>query len=191
MSMIYLYLNIVANENWLNINKYICIYWLKHPKSVPQKTNFGPKYKWFKISNLYFFFWKYFFGLTLFYNRLHMPVDIIRVFFNSRFCSRKYQSQQKLTKKITHFTIQFLSKNLTHFTNLNSLDTENNMHPKCSQKPSAFYKCFSKHVSVWCQKNYLYCTISWRPRTAFLKHFKSKCLYISVYLLKKIFVPKR
>ena len=42
--------------------------------------------------------------------------------FNFRFSSRKSQSQQKLTKKITHFTIQFHSKHLTHFTNLNSLN---------------------------------------------------------------------
>ena len=44
-------------------------------------------------------------------------------FFNFRFSSRKSKSQQKLAKKIIHFTIQFLSKNLTHFMKLNSLDT--------------------------------------------------------------------
>ena len=32
--------------------------------------------------------------------------------------------------------------------------------------------------------------ISWRPRTTFLKHFESKRLYISIYLLKNIFVPE-
>ena len=37
-------------------------------------------------------------------------------------------------EKITHFTIQFRSKNLTHFTNLGSLDIENNMLPQHSQK---------------------------------------------------------
>ena len=44
-------------------------------------------------------------------------------FFSFRFSTRKSESQQKLAKKITHFTLQFCSKNLTHFTNLNSLDT--------------------------------------------------------------------
>ena len=29
---------------------------------------------------------------------------------------------------------------------------------------------------------------SWRPRTTFLKHFETKCLYTSVYLRKKTFV---
>ena len=41
-----------------------------------------------------------------------------RVFFDFRFSSRKSQSQQKLAKKSTYFTIQFHSNNLTHFTNL-------------------------------------------------------------------------
>ena len=33
----------------------------------------------------------------------------------------------KTSEKITHFTIQFRSKNLTNFTNLDSLDIESNM----------------------------------------------------------------
>ena len=55
--------------------------------------------------------------------------------FYFKFSSRKSQNQQKLAKKITHFTIKFRSKNLTHFRNLNSFDIENNMLPKHSQKP--------------------------------------------------------
>ena len=51
---------------------------------------------------------------------------MIRGFFNFRFSNRKSQSQRKLATTITHFTIQFRSKNLTYFTNLNSLDIENN-----------------------------------------------------------------
>ena len=56
-------------------------------------------------------------------------------FFNFRFSSRKSQSQQKLAKKITHFTIKFCSKNFTHFANLNSFDIENDMLPQNSEKP--------------------------------------------------------
>ena len=87
-------------------------------------------------------------GVKSFYICREVPVDIIIVciFFNFRLPSRKSQSQQTLAKKITHFTTQFYSKNLTHFTNLNSLDIENNMLPQHGQKP--FW-----HVSVWCQKN--------------------------------------
>ena len=73
-------------------------------------------------------------------------------------------------------------KNFTHFTNLNSFEIENNMLRNHSQKAFSVYKIFSKHVSVWCQEKHLHCTISWRPRTTLLNHFKSKCLYISVYL---------
>ena len=75
--------------------------------------------------------------------------------------------------------------------NVSLLDMENNMLPQYSQNPFWLYKFSSKHVSVWCQKKYLHSTISWRPRTAFLKHFESKFLYICLYLLKKMFVPER
>ena len=111
-------------------------------------------------------------------------------FFNLRASNRKSQSQQKLTKNITHFTIYFRSKNLSHFMNLNLLDVENNMPPQCIQKPFWLYKFSSKKVSVRFQKKYLHCIISWRPRTAFLKHLESKRLYISIYLLKKFFVSE-
>ena len=54
------------------------------------------------------------------------------------------------------------------------------------KQPKTFLTKFSsKYVSVRCQKKYLHYTISWRPRTAFLKHFESKCLYVSIYHLKK------
>ena len=112
-------------------------------------------------------------------------------FSNFRFYTRKSESERKLAKKITHFIIQFCSKNLIHFTNLNSLDIKNNMLPQYSQKRFWLYIFSSKPVSVWYQKKNLQWVISWRPRTAFLKHFESKCLYISVYLCKKIFVPEK
>ena len=38
------------------------------------------------------------------------------------------------------------------------------------------------------RKKHLHCIIFRRPRTAFSKHFQSKCLYIPVCLRKKIFV---
>ena len=91
-------------------------------------------------------------GVKCFYICPEVPVDIIRVcFLNFRFSSTKSQSQQKLAKKITHFTIQFCSKNLTHFTNLNSLDIENNMLPQRGQKIFWLYK-FSANMflfGVW------------------------------------------
>ena len=75
-----------------------------------------------------------------------------KFFFDFRFSRRKSQSQQKLLIKITYFAIQVRSKNLTHFTNFNSLDIENNKPPKHCQKSFSLYKFFRKHVSVWCLK---------------------------------------
>ena len=69
-----------------------------------------------------------------------------------RFSSRKSQSQEKLAKKITHFSKRFNSNYLTCFINLNSLDIGNNILPKHNKKRSSLYKFSSKHVSVWCQK---------------------------------------
>ena len=81
-----------------------------------------------------------------------------RCFLVFRFSSRKSQSQRKLAKKITNFTIQFCSKNLTHFTNLNSLDNENNMLAQHSQKPLSLYKNSSKMFLFGARKNI--CTVS-------------------------------
>ena len=92
--------------------------------------------------------------------------------FNFRFSSRKSQSQLKLAKKITHFTIQFRLKNLTHFTNLNSLDIENNMLSQHSQKPFWLYKFSTMHVSVRSQK-----------KTFALRHFLTpkNCIFEALW----------
>ena len=139
--------------------------------------------------------WNYFIeniisGIQLLYINPHVPTNIIKVFFDFRFSRRKSQSQQKLLIKITYFAMQVCSKHLTHFMNLNTLGIENNMLPKDCQKFFLLYKFFRKLFSVWCQKKHLHCAISWQRRTAFLKYFESNFLYISVYLIKKIFVPK-
>ena len=118
----------------------------------------------------FFFFWKYFyFCYTTFLYLSTRSSGHHQNFCYSRFFSRKSQSQQRLVKKIIHFTIQFRSKNLTYFTNLNSLHIENNMLPRYYQKSFSFYKFSSKHISVWCHKKHLHCTISWRSRTASLE----------------------
>ena len=84
----------------------------------------------------------------------------------------RFHSKQNLAKKITHFTIQSRSKILTHFTNLNSLDIENNMLPQ----------------HMFFQKKYLHCTISWRPRTAFLKTLKANvCIFLYISSRKFLF----
>ena len=88
-----------------------------------------------------------------------------------------------LAKKITHFTIQFRLKKITHFTNP--------LKMMCSQnKAFPLYKFCSKRNAAWCQKKHLNCSTLWCERTAYWKHFESKCVCISVYLLEKIIVPK-
>ena len=81
------------------------------------------------IQNLIFgiLLLKIFFRHATFYIHPSVPVDIIKVFFDFRF-----SSQQKLLIRITYFPVHFRSKDLTHFTNLNSLDVKNNMLPKHS-----------------------------------------------------------
>ena len=72
-----------------------------------------------------------------------IPVEIIFC-FSLRSSSRNSQSQQNLTKNITHFTIQFLSKNLTRFMNLRLLEVESNMLPQRIQKLSDLTNVLAK-----------------------------------------------
>ena len=62
-------------------------------------------------------------GKQRFYICPDVQLDIIRVFFNFRYSSRKSQSQQKLAKKITLFTVSF--KKPRSFYKPHSLDIDN------------------------------------------------------------------
>ena len=75
------------------------------------------------IQNLIFgilFFENITSGIQRFHISPDVPIEITRVFFiNFKFSGRKSQSQQKLAKKTTHFTIQFrptLLRTSTHLT---------------------------------------------------------------------------
>ena len=74
--------------------------------------------------------------------------------------------------------------------NLSLLDIKNIMLAQHNQKPFLLCKFSCKHVSVWCQQNYLHCTVSSRPRTALLKHFEANVCIFLLYLVKRIFVPE-
>ena len=91
-------------------------HWLKRPKTVHQKTKFGSKYKWFRTSYLKFVFSKIFFRAYNFSTFVYM----FQWTSLELHLSKKCQSQQKLPKKIIHFTIQFRLKNLTSFASINS-----------------------------------------------------------------------
>ena len=127
-------------------------------------------------------------GMQLFYIRQHVPVEIVSFFFNFKFSSGKCQSQHKLAKNHSFYNTG-LFKNLTHFTNFNSLDTENNMLQQHSQKPVWLYKFSSKHVSVWWQKKTFALHHFLTPKDCILDAFWTE---MSVYfcLRKKLFVPE-
>ena len=96
---------------------------LAHSLKQSPKTKFGQNFKWFKISYLEFFFWKYYFEHTKFlYSSTRSSGHYQSFYLILRFSNRKSQSQQKLAKIFTRSIMQFRSKNLTQFTNLNSFD---------------------------------------------------------------------
>ena len=64
------------------------------------------------------------------------------------------------------------------------------MLPEHSQSLSEFTSFPANTFLFGVRKKYTHCIISWSPRTAFLKHFQSKCLDISVHIRQKIFVRK-
>ena len=119
--------------------------------------------------------------------------ELFKISFPMTFFLKSMLKSAKNGKNITHFTIQFRSKYLTYFTKFNSLNILKNILLQHSQNHYSLYKFSSKHVSGWCRKKHLHCTISAisrLPRTAFLRHLQSKCLYIPGCLCKNIFVPE-
>ena len=109
-------------------------------------------------------------------------MDIIKVFFIAEFVAEYLKANKNQAKRSLILKYSFAQKT-SPILRISILEKiKKNMLPKHSQKAFSVYKSSSKYVSVWCQEKHLHCTISWRPRTTLLNHFKSKCLYISVYL---------
>ena len=82
------------------------------------------------------------------------------------FLVESLKTKKKLAKKITHIAIQFCSKNVTYFTNLNLLNIIKNILQQHSKKR------YLLHIL---------------PKTAFSKHLESANLYILVNLLNNFF----
>ena len=110
-------------------------------------------------------------------------------YFSFRFSNRKSQSQQKLAKG-SHILQYNFTQKISLILRISTQSTWKIMSPQHSHKTFWLFsdKFSNKHVSVWYQKKYLHYTISWRPRTAFLKQFESKYLYMSIYPPKKVFL---
>ena len=88
-----------GHHGWLVTNKN-----LAHALKQSPKTKFGQNFKWFKISYLEFFFWKYYFEHTKFlYSSTRSSGHYQSFYLILRFSNRKSQSQQKLAKNIHAF----------------------------------------------------------------------------------------
>ena len=124
--------------------KVLKLHSLKCPKTVPKKWNLDQKVNDSK---------RYIWSLSLIF----------------RFSNRKSQRQQTLAKKITHFTIQFRSKNLTHFTH----STQHNR--KLTHFIQMFHQtCFWLVSEKTCALHHLHrCSRNWKANV-------SMFLYISV-----------
>ena len=144
---------------YFNSKKYLSkdlkvIYFCNRVKKLDQYMNDSKSHIWNS------FFWKYLAisGIQLFYIRKHVSVDIIRVFT---------------------LILDFLSEILK----------DNNKQYSFTQKASLILWTFTHlTLKIICYRNtakslsdFTNFQISWHPKTAFLKHFESKFLYISVY----------
>ena len=159
--------------------------WLKRLNAVHQKTKFGPKYKWFKISYLKSFFWKYFFGHTAFlYSSTRFSGHL-----QSFICSEIVKASKNYRKRSLILQYSFAQKtslilwNSTHLT-LKIISSCNTAKSLCD-----FINFPANMFLFEVRKNI--CTPSFLDaQNAFLKHFESEWSYISVYLRKKRFVSK-
>ena len=122
----------------------------------------------------------------------HVLVDIIRVFFIPEFVAKslKANKNQPIISPILQYSFTQKTTLILRISTLLKLKIKCSQNTLSQKNTFSVYKFSSKHFSVWCKKKHLHCTISWRPRTTFLKYFESKCLYISVYLSKKSLVSK-
>ena len=127
-------------------------------------------------------------SLITIYSSTHSSEHHESLYSISDFLVESLKVSKKLAKRITYLPTQFCSKHLTHFTNLNSFDIEKICSRNTAKNLSHFTN-FPANVWLVSQKQW-HCTISRRPRSDFSKKFESKCLYISVYLPKKVFVSE-
>ena len=140
--------------------------WLKRLKVVHQKTKFGPKYKWFKIS--------WFKSSS---TRSTVLVDIFRVS-----SIQKVSKPAKITEK-DHSFYNTVSLKKPHSIYESQLTLKIIWPCNIAKTFLSLPKFSSKHASVCCQKKHLHSTISWRPKLHFWSTLKANVrlfLYISV-----------
>ena len=162
-------------------------HWLKSPKAVPQKTKFGPKYNDSKCHIWNLFFENIILGIQvfIFVHTLQWTSSEFFFFFLFQVFYQKLSKPTKTSEKDDSSHNTFSLKKPRSFYEPQITWHWNQYAP--ATQPETF---LTLHISVWFKKKHLQYIISWRPRTAFLKPFESKCLYVSVYLRNKTFVPE-
>ena len=128
------------------------------------------------IPFLKILFWAY--NFIIFVHTFHWTSS--EFFSNFRFSSRKSQSQQKLEERSLILQYSFAQK-----TSL-ILRTSTHLTSKiiCSRNTTKYLSFNLVSEKTFALSHFL------TGKSAFLKHFESKCLYISAYLRKKMFVPE-
>ena len=154
--------------------------WLKRLKAVNQKTKFGPKYKWSKISYLKLFVLKIFFqayNFFIFFHTSQCPSGHLQSFV----CPESVKASKNYRKKSIILQYSFIQK--ASLILRTSTHIENNMVLQHSQNLSEFTKNFPVNMLVWCQKKHLHPTVSRRPKLHSWSTLKANVrlfLYISV-----------
>ena len=146
-------------------------------KQSTKKQNLGENMNNSKSHIKKKFFENIFSGIQLFYIRPHVPVDIFRIS-----SVQKVSQPAKTTER--SLILQHIFTQKTSLILQTSTYIENNMVLQNSQNLSEFTKNFPVNMllfSFW--KTFAFHHFL-TPKTAFLKHFESKCPYISVYLRK-------
>ena len=172
-------------------------HWLKCPNAVPQKAKFGPKYKWFKISSLEFFFWKYYFGHTTFLYSFKRAITWVFLI------SDLLAESLKAKKDHSFYNTVLLKKTSLILRTSTRLALGITCSRKKSQKPFWVYNFsdLAKFIYFLLRFQKTTTTITTKKQKPFaLHHFlKAKncipvCIFlyifISVYLLEKMFVPE-
>ena len=139
----------------------------------------------FGILFLKILFWAY--NLFIFVRTFQWTSS--EFFLNFIFSTRKSQNRQKLAKRITHFTIQICSKNLTHL----RTSTHLTLKIMCSRNTTnnlSDFTNFPAKMFLYGVRFALHHFLTPKNCILFLKDFESKCLCISLYLRKKAFVSK-
>ena len=115
----------------------------------------------------------------------HSRPHISNLSFNFRFPNIKSQSQQKLAKRSLILQYSFTQKT-SLILQISTRDIAKKYTPAALRKTHSLCKFSSRHVSGWCQKKHWHWTISRNRRFVFSKHWESNCLYIPVFLLKRL-----